>query len=71
QLLRSDSQYRIEDAELSLRGVKNATAVLTGPFISVTPGKQTTRADSFAVQAADDGIDNGNPLQLSLVLSEL
>ncbi|MCH1919207.1 MlaD family protein [Shewanella sp. A3A] len=71
QLLRSDSQYRIEDAELSLRGVKNAAAVLTGPFISVTPGKQSTRADSFAVQAADNAIDSGNPLQLSLVRAEL
>ncbi len=71
QLLRSDSQFRIEDAELSLRGVKNASAVLTGPFISVMPGQQATQADNFVVQAADNAIDNGNPLRLNLVRAEL
>lgn len=71
QLLRADSQYQLEDAELSLRGVKNAASVITGPFISVIPGTQTAAADSFNVAPAANAIDNGNPLSITLVRQQL
>ncbi|QSX35472.1 MCE family protein [Shewanella avicenniae] len=71
QLRRSDSHYQLEDAELSLNGVKNASAVITGPFISVTPGTAAQLIDQFAVAPAASAIDTGHPLAITLVRDEL
>ncbi|KFZ38606.1 mammalian cell entry protein [Shewanella mangrovi] len=71
QLRSSDSHYQVEDAQLSLNGVKNAASIITGPFISVVPGKQPELSKSFTVTAAASAIDSGNPMTITLVRNEL
>ncbi|WP_259397399.1 PqiB family protein, partial [Shewanella sp. SG41-4] len=41
-LVTSDSQFWISGAELSLKGVKNVSRLVTGSVINVLPGSQTT-----------------------------
>lgn len=44
---RADSVYMVQDAEISLQGIKAPEAVLTGAFISVHPGKAVSRSNKF------------------------
>ncbi|MBB1267947.1 PqiB family protein [Shewanella sp. SR44-3] len=48
---RSDSEYFVVDALISLSGIKAPETLLTGPYIGVTPGSSTDDALSFAVQS--------------------
>ncbi|ABL99786.1 MlaD family protein [Shewanella amazonensis] len=46
---REDSRYLLEDVQISLQGIKAPEAILTGPFISVLPGKTGARLKRFNV----------------------
>ncbi|RYV01709.1 MCE family protein [Shewanella sp. OPT22] len=44
---RSDSTYSLVNAEISLAGIKAPEAILTGPYISVTPGSNEKASNRF------------------------
>ncbi|MCL2919771.1 MlaD family protein [Shewanella litorisediminis] len=46
---REDSRYLLEDVQISLQGIKAPEAIITGPFISVLPGKAPQRTHRFEV----------------------
>ncbi|MDP5253329.1 MULTISPECIES: PqiB family protein [unclassified Vibrio] len=53
-LLSSDSQFVLEEAEVSLSGVKNLGNLLRGNYISVIPGKNNDNSRDFiALRKAD------------------
>ncbi|QSX28617.1 MCE family protein [Shewanella cyperi] len=49
---RDDAQFLLVDAQISLRGIEAPETLLTGPFISVLPGRSDTHADHFVVDSS-------------------
>ncbi|WP_372870206.1 MlaD family protein [Shewanella sp.] len=65
---REDSVYVVEDAEISLQGIKAPEALLTGAFISVYPGTSTSRSTKFTTSEMPDhyAAVNSDALKLTL-----
>ncbi|MCL1073231.1 MlaD family protein [Shewanella dokdonensis] len=53
--LKQDSQYRLQQAQISLKGVEHPEALLTGAFIAATPGNASSNRVQFTIpKLADD-----------------
>ncbi|MGI2112570.1 MlaD family protein [Shewanella frigidimarina] len=67
-LITSDSQFWISGAELSLKGVKNVSRLVTGSVINVLPGTQVTE-DSMQFELASHAPDllSQDKLKLTVV----
>ncbi|WP_299572349.1 MlaD family protein [uncultured Shewanella sp.] len=44
---KTDTEFFVVDAQISLAGIKAPETLITGPYIGVLPGKQTEATDSF------------------------
>ncbi|MBB1425037.1 MCE family protein [Shewanella sp. SG44-2] len=67
-LITSDSQFWISGAELSLKGVKNISRLVTGSVINVLPGTQITEeAMQFELASHAPDLLNQDKLKLTVV----
>ena len=70
---KSDSEYFIVDAQVSLSGIKAPETLLTGAYVSVSPGNNGVFANSFAGKLNKTPFANvpQNSLRISLTKKEL
>ncbi|MGX9459663.1 MlaD family protein [Shewanella sp. A14] len=69
-LITSDSQFWLSGAELSLKGVKNVSRLVTGSVINVLPGtKASDETMQFELASHAPDLLNQNKLKLSVVAS--
>ncbi|MBV7314604.1 PqiB family protein [Shewanella sp. NIFS-20-20] len=73
QFVTVNSQYVIVDAQISLRGIKAPETLITGPYISVTPGNDPQAVDHFVGKTQSKVYANSpdGSLQLTLVRQHL
>lgn len=55
---RSDSEYHIVDAQISLAGIKAPETLITGPYIGVLPGKNSQKAGQFHAKLVENSYAN-------------
>lgn len=55
---RSDCEYYLVDAQISLAGIKAPETLITGPYIGVLPGKSSQKATQFVANIMTHGYAN-------------
>ncbi|MGI1987881.1 MlaD family protein [Shewanella glacialipiscicola] len=55
---RSDCEYHLVDAQISLAGIKAPETLITGPYIGVLPGKSSQKATQFVANIVTHGYAN-------------
>ena len=70
---RNDAQYSIVDAQISLTGIKAPETLLTGPYVTVTPGVSDQHTTTFVGKLTQEPFSDvaTDAIKLVLVKSEL
>lgn len=55
---RSDTEYHMVDAQISLAGIKAPETLITGPYIGVLPGKSNQKASQFQAKLVESSYAN-------------
>jgi paraquat-inducible protein B len=64
--LKRDSQYQLQQAQVTLKGVEHPEALLTGAFIAATPGNASDNSTQFTVPRLTDDYMATDALHLLL-----
>ncbi|MGL5048870.1 MAG: MlaD family protein, partial [Shewanella sp.] len=67
---RSDGEYHLMDAQISLAGIKAPETLITGPYISVLPGTSSQKATQFVVNLAASSYANVTKDALKFTLED-
>ena len=67
---RSDCEYHLVDAQISLAGIKAPETLITGPYIGVLPGKGSQKATQFVANLAASSYANVAEDALKFILED-